>query len=138
MTQPHADTAQAPAPEAQALAAAFGGALAARDFAALRVCFDDSVRLRGLIPDGLRERSGADDAVALFRDWFGACDPIRTVEMQSERVCDRLRIAYRFHLVEGGEWSDVEQQAFCSLDAGRITAIDVLCSGFRPLPATER
>jgi hypothetical protein len=125
------------APDAypHALARRFVGALAARDFAGVARCFASDVRMRGLIPSGLREREGASDAAALFEEWFGACDPIETLDVQAETVADRLRIAYRFRLVEDGAWYEVQQQAFCTLEAGRIAAMDVMCSGFRPIEA---
>ena len=40
---------------------------------------------------------------------------------------------YRFLLREGPDWEVVEQQAYLDVDVdGRIAAIDLLCSGFRP------
>jgi len=32
----------------------------------------------------------------------------------------------------GDPWKIVEQHLFCALDDGRITALDLVCSGFRP------
>src|SRR5262249_58544224 len=41
-------------------------AIAARDEAAVAACFAPAVELRALVPRGLRERSGAHEAAALF------------------------------------------------------------------------
>jgi hypothetical protein len=32
----------------------------------------------------------------------------------------------------GDPWKVIEQHLFCALDEGRITALDLVCSGFRP------
>lgn len=117
---------------ADALAEAFASALAARDFGALASLLSPAVHMRALIPAGLRECAGSASAAALFADWFGACDPIETLGLQAETMADRVRIAYRLRLVEDGAWFEVEQQVFCSVAEGRITTLDLLCSGFRP------
>jgi TusA-related sulfurtransferase len=41
-------------------------------------------------------------------------------------------VAWRFTLCEAGADLVVEQHAYCTVAAGRIVAIRLICSGFRP------
>ena len=45
-------------------------AIAAQDSAALAACFARDAEFRALIPPGLRERTGADEAAALIAAWL--------------------------------------------------------------------
>ena len=55
-----------------------------------------------------------------------------------EPLPDRLSARYRFRVHGEDGWEVVEQQTFLDVDEdGRITAIDLLCSGFRPSPGTR-
>ena len=90
------------------------------------------VQFRHLIPRGPREIWGADETVDVFLGWFDA----RELEVQSllvEPIADRTSVRYRVRLRENGGWEVVAQQQFLDMDeTGRIAAIDLLCSGFRP------
>jgi hypothetical protein len=107
-------------------------AIAARDEAALAACFDPAVELRALVPRGLRERSGASEATALFAGWYADVTELRLVESQVEELSDRLHIAYRLDVVEDGQPYVVEQQLYCKVADGVIKRLDLVCSGFRP------
>jgi len=51
----------------------------------------------------------------------------------SEPVADRLHVSYRLRVRRGGDpWNVVEQHLLCAHDGGRITTLDLVCSGFRP------
>ena len=112
----------------------FVRAVAARDFATLGACLDPQVRFRALVPSGSREADTAEGAIALLRRWFGDADRLEVLASTVDRVADRLHLAWRFYLREGGDWFVIEQQAYCDLDRGRITSMHLLCSGFRPAP----
>jgi hypothetical protein len=108
-------------------------ALAKRDFGRLAGTLAPDVRMRALIPPGPVELSGAAPAAARFASWFGGSDRLELVQSGTEEVGDRLHAFYRLRVKRSGDpWKIVEQQLFCALDEGRITAIDLLCSGFRP------
>jgi hypothetical protein len=48
-------------------------------------------------------------------------------------IADRVSVRYRFVLRRGARLEVIEQQIFMDLDEqGRIKALDLLCSGFRP------
>jgi hypothetical protein len=110
----------------------FVEAIAAQNESALVACFRPDVEFRALIPPGLRERVGAEDAAALVAGWFADSTELDLVESRTEEVGDRLHVAYRFEGVEGGEPYVVEQHLYCTLAEEAIERADLLCSGFRP------
>ena len=107
-------------------------AVAAQDASAIAACFTPGVEFRALIPPGLRERAGAEEAAALVAGWFADSTELHLVESRTEEVSDRLHIVYRFEGVEDGEPYVVEQHLFCVLAGGVIERAHLLCSGFRP------
>jgi hypothetical protein len=89
--------------------------------------------MRALIPPGSVEVSGAEAAAAKFASWFGEIEGLELVGSASDEVGDRLHVCYRLRVQAPGDpWKVVEQHLFCALDGGRITALDLVCSGFRP------
>jgi hypothetical protein len=115
------------------LGAALVAALAEQDWARLGGALAPDVRMRALIPPGPVELSGADTAAARFAAWFGETDGLELVRSGSHEVGDRLHVFYRLRVKRpGAPWTLIEQHLFCALDGGRITALDLVCSGFRP------
>lgn len=109
------------------------GAIAARDYTRLFGVLARDARLRYMIPSGPGQVAGAADVAAKYFEWFGDGVALEAQEVLVQRVSDRTSARYRFRLREGREWEVVEQQAYIDVDAdGRIAAIDLLCSGFRP------
>ena len=91
------------------------------------------VRLRALLPRGPERQDGAADVVRRMRDWFEA----PAVELDDCRIApvgDRWLLAYRLLVGEGPERTVVSQQCVCEVVDDRIHSIDLVCSGFRPLP----
>ena len=107
-------------------------AIAAQDRTALTACFAQDVQLRALIPPGLRERTGADEAATLIAGWFADSTALELVDADAKQVGDRLHVSYRLEGVEEGKPYVVEQHVYCTLADGRIARADLLCSGFRP------
>ena len=108
-------------------------ALAERDFDRLAGTLAPDVRMRALIPPGPVELSGSDPAAARFASWFGESDGLELVQSGSDEVGDRLHVFYRLRVKRLGDpWRVIEQHLFCALDEGCITALDLVCSGFRP------
>jgi hypothetical protein len=110
----------------------FVEAVAAQDASAIAACFTPDVTFLALIPPGLRERTGAEEAAALVAGWFADSTELHLVESSTEEVGDRLHVAYRFEGVEDDEPYVVEQHLFCVLAGGVIERAHLLCSGFRP------
>jgi SnoaL-like protein len=107
-------------------------AIAHQDSQALAECFTSEAEFRALVPPGLRERQGADEAAALISAWFGDSTELELLESTTVELADRLHVTYRFQGVENGEPYIVEQHLFCTLAEDRIARADLLCSGFRP------
>jgi hypothetical protein len=111
----------------------FVEALAARNFGWLADTLAPEVQMRALIPPGPVELSGAAAAAAKFEAWFGGSDRLELVRYGGDDVGDRLHVYYRLRTKNGGDpWRIIEQHLFCTLETGRITALDLVCSGFRP------
>jgi SnoaL-like domain len=118
--------------------AALVDALAQRDFTRLADAFSPAVRLRALIPPGPVEVSGRDPAAARFASWFGGREALQLVDSTSAAVGDQFHVSYRLRVKDEGQpWRIVEQHLFCTLDGTGISALDLVCSGFRPEPAED-
>ena len=112
--------------------------LAQRDFRGLADTLTPDVRLRALIPPGLVEISGA-EAAAAFSAWFGDAEEFDLIRSGSDTVSDRLHVFYRLRVKKPGDLRKiVEQHLLCAFDDDRITALDLVCSGFRPDEAVAR
>lgn len=117
--------------EALQVGETFIAALVGRDFAALEDCFHPEVHFRALIPPGIREATTAAGGVEHMRRWFADADHHELLRSAVETVADRLHVAYRFKVHDADGWQIIEQQAFADVREGRITHIDLLCTGFR-------
>lgn len=111
----------------------FVTALAERDFLRLAETLTADVRMRALIPPGPIEISGAEAAAAKFSSWFGDAEEFELVRSGRDDVADRLHVFYRLRVKKAGDVTKiVEQHLLCTLDDDRISAFDLVCSGFRP------
>jgi hypothetical protein len=108
-------------------------ALVQRDFPRLANTLTPDVRMRALIPPGPVEVSGAEAAAAKFSSWFADAEEFELIRSGSDPVADRLHVFYRLRVKKPGDVSKiVEQHLLCAYDDDRITALDLVCSGFRP------
>ena len=125
--------------ESRAAAKRFVEAIAARDYRGLFGAMSPDARFRYLIPAGPGAVMGAAEVAAKYFDWFGDVDALEVQGVSVEPLPDRMSVRYRFLLHEQDEWKEVEQQTYLDMDEERrITAIDLLCSGFRPTASPER
>ena len=114
---------------------AFVEALAVRDFEALRALLSEDIRFRMLLPTGPKQEDGAASTSGRFSGWFGDADELELQASTVDRVADRLAVSYRFRLHDPDGWKLIEQHLVVDVDDdGRMRAVDLLCSGFRPLP----
>jgi TusA-related sulfurtransferase len=118
-------------PSPQEVGESFLAALMARDFDALEQIFTPKVRFRSLVPSGERFGATAAKAVGWLRKWFGDEDTIDVLQSSIEVLHDVLSIQYRLmvHNSYAG-WQVIEQQAYCSVQEGRIADMRLVCSGF--------
>src|SRR5512133_2664878 len=107
--------------------------LAQRDFPRLAETLKPDVRMRALIPPGPIDLSGAETAAAKFSSWFADAEEFAVIRSGSDTVADRLHVFYRLRVKKPGDLTKiVEQHLLCALDDDRITALDLVCTGFRP------
>ena len=134
-TTPHTHSAATAVPQF-ALAGSFLEGLAAQNFTQLGGALAADVRLRALLPPGLREWTGADVIADQFAYWFGDTGNFELVEATIGEIGGRLHLHWRLRLQAerlGTGWFTVEQQAYADTDdSGRITRLDLLCTGYRP------
>lgn len=120
------------------VAAAFLQTLAAREFTAAQAALAPDVKFRMLVPPGFMTDEGADATIGWFRAWFAEADPFQVVSSSAEEVEGRAAVTYRFRLRGADGWRLIEQHLMLDVGAdGRVEAIDLLCSGFRPIAADE-
>ena len=107
-------------------------ALSDRDSERLEACLHPDVRMRALVPSGFQEDRGPEAVASRFKSWFAEAESIQVLETKVYRVADRMHVRYRFREhYSDGESEIIEQDAYCDLSEGTITAIDLLCSGHR-------
>jgi hypothetical protein len=112
---------------------AFLQALAERDFEAVQACLRQDVSFRALVPPGIRQAKDASGTVDRLRLWFGEADTFEMLSTETGQVADRLSITYRIRLHDPDGWQVIEQRLYCDVDGdGRISTLDLLCSGFLP------
>ena len=119
-----------------AAAGSFIQGLATQDFAELGDTLTGGACMRALLPSGLREWTGAEAIAHRFAHWFGDTEAFELVEATAGEVGGRLHLHWRLRLQAerlGPGWFTVEQQAYADTDqSGRIAALDLLCTGYRP------
>jgi TusA-related sulfurtransferase len=119
-------------------ATAFLNALTARDFAAARSVLADELPMRMLVPGGLMNEVGAEAAISRISSWFIDADPFQVEASSANEIEGRPAVTYRLRLHKPDGWYLIEQHLMLDVDAdGRITAIDLLCSGFRSIAPDE-
>lgn len=133
-TQESPDTAQRP----RDVATVFLNALTARDFTTARSVLADELAMRMLVPPGFMTDEGGDAAIGWFSSWFTDADPFQVEASSAEEVEGRAAVTYRLRLHKPNGWYLIEQHLMLDVGAdGRITAIDLLCSGFRSIAGLE-
>lgn len=115
----------------------FLDALAARDFDRLGSLMGPGVRFRALIPSGVAEEGTPSGVGNRFKEWFGDVDGLRVVRREVEPVSDRVRLSYRLRFRTAKGERVAEQYAFLTVADGKVSSINLLCSGFRPASEDE-
>jgi hypothetical protein len=105
------------------------------DAPALRALLADDVWLRALLVRDVVEHRGVEAAMRALHGWFGSADETELLHASSEPVTNRERITYRARLRPSWEprtWHVIEQTGYLRVVDGRITRIDLTCTGFHP------
>jgi hypothetical protein len=137
------DTLTPAPPQAWSVAGALLDGLSNRDFDLMSACLAPDVRFRCLLPRGPVEVTGADEAMALFRRWFGGEDAFEVLDASVGQIGPRIYLRWRVRMHPTDDPADervVEQHSFTSGNEV-IRSLDLVCSGFhsstapaRPLP----
>jgi hypothetical protein len=117
------------------LGAAFADALAVKDFDRIRGLLHPEIDFRGLTPRRDWEASDPEALIgSVLRQWFEDSDVIEElVQVETDSVADRERVAYRFRVRNPEGVFLVEQQVYIAERDGQIGWMRSLCSGFRPI-----
>lgn len=120
------------------VAAAFLNALAARDFTAAQSLLAQDIQFRMLVPGRLMTDQGANATIHRFASWFEEADQFQVEASSAQEVGGRAVVTYRFRLHDARGWQLLEQHLMLDVGTdGRVEAIDLLCSGFRPSAVDE-
>lgn len=133
------------------IAGLFLDALTRRDFEALAACLAPDVRMRAVTPLRELDLHGQDEVSDRFRMWFGDAPEFGMVDASIGGVGSRAYLSWRIqtHGRGGTPVTEVvEQHVFlgCATAATegappvaqpRISAIDLLCSGFQTVGLRE-
>ncbi|MGH2633963.1 MAG: hypothetical protein ACRDG3_11180 [Tepidiformaceae bacterium] len=114
----------------------FAQAVAGKDREALLTLLRPEIDFRGMTPDQFWEANSAKTLVdgVLFGSWFEPQDHIEALErVETGEVGDRRRVSYRLRLSNADAKYVVEQQAYFTVEGGRINWLRIMCSGFRPI-----
>ena len=92
--------------------------------------------MRALLPKRVHEENTALGTLAMYRAWFGATASASLLEAEHQTMVGREYLCYRFaappRLRAETPWHVVEQTGFCKIQDGRITRLDLACTGFHP------
>ena len=113
------------------VATEFLDALARQDWIVVQSLLDQSVSFRVLTPRALREADDDTSAIAWLARWFGDADELTTLRSKVSTMCDRVSLSYRFR-VHKDRWYVIEQRGYADVVNGKITHLNLVCSGFRP------
>jgi hypothetical protein len=140
------DRREAPAPpivtaaSLQHPAVAFLDALRRRDWTALEQLLAPDVWMRALLPKRVLEENTAIGVAAAYRHWYGGSGECQMLQAEHQTMVGRDYLRYRFLLrpdFAPEQWHVVEQTGFCRVKDGRITRIDVVCTGVHPVEQTK-
>ena len=114
----------------------FIDSIVSHDWDRLASCFEPDGRLRAVVPSTkpFRDQTGGEAAAAQIQAWFGDADVTELLSSTVETMGDRVHLAYRIHEHEPDGWYLVEQHAFITPGHNGIAYMNLLCSGFRPVP----
>ena len=108
--------------------------LAAKDFESIAELLADDARLRAIVPSRIREEEGREAVLGRLRYWFEPREHLTLLETDAEDIEGRLRFRYRFRGFDSEDgWTVMEQTGFVDAVEGRISTIDLVCSGDRPV-----
>lgn len=115
----------------------FLAALARRDFPAVAATLSEDVWMRAMLVREICEAHDAVTTVEALRAWFATAEDFDVRELEQAAVEGRQRVRWQFVLRP--DWAPgtphrIEQVGYVAVRLGRITRLDVVCTGFHPIP----
>jgi hypothetical protein len=123
-----------PAHVAQALLTALSG----QDWPGVRNLLADNVWMRALLTREVTEAHDADSVVAALRTWHGDTNGFVVLEATRDTIEHRESIRWRFAERPGwapDQWHVIEQTGYLRVRDGRISRLDLVCTGYHPVDA---
>ncbi|HVS68440.1 MAG TPA: hypothetical protein VHE56_07810 [Mycobacteriales bacterium] len=118
----------------QSVAEAFAQAVAAKDHDRIRELMGPDLDWRAMTPRKIWEASDAEGVIDAVKVWFGDTDDIERLEaVETDSFADRERVGYRLRINNPDGEHLVEQQAYLTLQDGKIAWMRIMCSGYRPV-----
>jgi hypothetical protein len=114
-----------------AVATEFLDALGRQDWVVAQSLLDQGISFRVLTPRALREADDDGDAIAWLARWFEDADELTTLRSEVSTMHDRVCLSYRFR-VHKDRYYVIEQRGYADVVNGKITSLNLVCSGFRP------
>lgn len=117
-------------------------ALTTRDYQQMASALSVGVRFRAMLPPGPMDWNGAEEVAGVFESWFSGAEDFELIDATVGEVGGRLHLSWRLRVRPapfgiGDGWHVIEQQAYADATE-TIDTLDLLCSGFRPDPVSER
>lgn len=108
----------------------------ALDYDAIARCFAPEASFRVLTPGPLRRFTGSEGAAERFRFWFEPLERLEFLHGDGEVIADRVRVRYRFRGRDAEKgWQLNEHTGYAEVADGKIVALNLTCTGFRPTTA---
>jgi hypothetical protein len=122
-------------PEDAAVVDRFLRAVVEADEATLLALLDPDVWLRAMLVREVIEEHDAVATLARFHGWFGSAVAREVLHAATSPVASRHHVAYRFLLRPAWApdvWHLIEQSGYARVRDGRISRLDLVCTGFHP------
>ncbi len=108
-------------------------AIRARDRGRIAGCLAPDAVLRALTPHELRWETGRDAIADRYAYWLDPLEGFAVLSADVVQIADRVRLRYRFagRDPEHGPQEN-EHTAYATVVDGRVAALNLSCTGFRP------
>lgn len=114
----------------------FVRALVAKDAGTLKRLLRPGIDFKALTPGRFWESDSVDQVVdeMILGAWFEQSDETEAaVSVETSKLGERHRVAYRLRVRNPDGHFLVEQQAYYDIEVGRISWLRILCAGYQPL-----
>jgi hypothetical protein len=125
----------APPRAASTLGHRFIEAMVAWDEPSVRELLADEIWFRALLVRDVIERHDVATTLDVLHGWYGSAHETELLQAATEVVATRERLTYRVRLRpswEPGVWHLIEQTGYLRVLDGRISRLDLACTGFHP------